>query len=795
MEAEKVAGNFYTERFLLTQTFKAKLLSYIQIKEGKNGYFVFNFKENKGFIIVSGNDNLPPILGYSFDGNFEQNYKNEAFGFWMNCLNNLSPSEVSQNKYKNEWIKYLTNQLIQEKGTKAVTPLLSIAWGQACYYNALCPIDSAGSCYHARTGCGATAMAMIMKYWDFPAHGFGSNSYENPPYGTISANFENTFYDWQNMPPQLNSLSDSIQINAVAELMYHCGVAVNMVYTTNASSSDNWNIRNAFTDNFDYSSESQFIDKSDFPDSVWTSVMKDEADNGRPVFYGISSGSGGHFVVLDGYQDDDYFHFNWGYGNLNGYYKTFDELPIIQQAIINLKPNNDTITGFKEFYAYNGLFNDGSNHLDYPYNKTYKWFINPNGAESVVLLFTKFATGYKTDFVNIYDGETTASPLLGSFSGHNLPPVIETSANKALVEFITNDSITDIGWELRYTTTRNSLACSGISVFTDSTGNFEDGSSSANYIDNADCFYLIKPDTASSINLHFDNFYTETDWDFLYVYDGENPAQENLLAVLTGHIYPGDIQSTKGAVLLHFHSDWNTNRPGWEVSYTTNYDRINLDLKVFLEGPFMGTVMNTEINELIPLNQPFDTNPSAVCYYEGTESVDSIPNADVVDWVLIEIRDATDVSLATPESIRGQQAVFLLSNGSIVDINGSNPKFNYRVEHQCYISIFHRNHLAVISANPITEVGGIYSYDFSTTASQAYSNGQKEIVTGVWGMIAGDADASGLIDWTDKSGFWDIRSGSNGFLNSDMNLDAEVNNLDKNDFWLLNINEESQVPQ
>ncbi|MCD4695279.1 MAG: C10 family peptidase, partial [Bacteroidales bacterium] len=521
---------------------------------------------------------------------------------------------------------------------KGVNPLLSIAWGQSCYYNAYCPVDSGGSCYHARTGCGATAMAMIMKYWDFPAHGYGSNAYENPPYGLLSADFENTWYDWLNMPPQLNSQSTSTEIDAVAELMFQCGMAQNMVYGTNGSSSDNWNIRNAFTDHFNYSSESQFVDKADYPDSTWINIMQGEIDNGRPVFYGISSGSGGHFVVMDGYLDDEYFHYNWGYGNLNGYYKTFDELPIIQQAIIGIQPNSEMLTGTKEFYAYNGVFNDGSNHNQYPNNKTYHWLIKPESTASIVILFTEFATEYQVDFINIYDGETTASPLLGSFSGHELPPVIQSGGDKVLVEFISNDLISDQGWNLRYTTLRNDLACSGISVLTDSTGIFDDGSSTSNYIDNADCFWLIKPDTASSINLHFENFYTETDWDFLYVYNGEKPSPENLLATFTGNISPPNISSTGGAMLLHFHSDWNTNRPGWEVSYTTNYERINLDIKVFLEGPFLGSGMSTGLNAMLPHNQPYDVNSSARWYYEGNETVDPIPGFDIVDWILVELR-------------------------------------------------------------------------------------------------------------------------------------------------------------
>ena len=307
-EAKKVAKNFYTEWFIQNKIAGTNpFLSVLKIFENSNkvSCFVFNIKFHGGFIIVSSSDNLPPIPGFSFQGSYDEDHQNEAFDFWIENLAKYSGLSENSNKYKTEWENYLSEDFNKINNMKGVDPLLSIAWGQACYYNAYCPVDSGGSCYHSRTGCGATAMAMILKYWDFPAHGYGSNAYENSPYGLLYADFENTWYDWPNMPPQLNSQSTETEINAVAELMYHCGIAVNMVYGTNSSSSDNWNIRNAFTDHFDYSSESQFVDMADYPDSIWANIMQNEIDSGRPVFYGISSGSGGHFVVLDGYQDDE----------------------------------------------------------------------------------------------------------------------------------------------------------------------------------------------------------------------------------------------------------------------------------------------------------------------------------------------------------------------------------------------------------------------------------------------------------------------------------------------------------
>ena len=800
VDAKKAAKYFYRERFSQELRFDENLLSTITEKEKNIGtaYYVFNFRDENGFIIVSGTDRLSPVLGYSFIGTFDEKHQNGAFDFWMGAIMDLYPSGDSKDRIDAEWEKYLEGIPDAEKTLYSVEPLLTIAWGQSCYYNAQCPVDSAGNCYHARTGCGATAMAMILKYWGFPAHGYGNNTYFSPKYGTLSLNFEDTYYDWPNMPNKLYSTSDTSEVNAVAELMYHCGVAVDMVYGAGASSADNWNIRNAFSEHFDYSSQSQFIDKSDYADTAWRNIMQNELDNGRPVFYGISSGSGGHFVVMDGYQDDDYFHFNWGYGNLNGYYKTFGQLPVIQQAIIGLEPNSDQLVGSSELYAYNGIFNDGSNHSDYPDNKNYQWLVHPDSANSIVLMFTRFATEYNGDFVNIYDGETTDSPLLGSYSGHNLPPIVQTTGNYALIEFITNGSVTDDGWELRYTAQRNGLASSGVSVYTDSTGVFDDGSGTADYIDNADCFWLIKPDTASSINLHFEGFYTETDWDFLYVYDGENPAPENLLATLTGHFSPSDITSSKGSMLLHFHSDWNTHRPGWEVSYTTNYEKIDLDIKVYLEGPFNMVDMNTGLyNEnCIPLGQPFYGNTTANCYYEGDESVVQIPE-NVSDWVLVELRDAPSAGSAIGSTSIAKQAAFLLNNGSVVGLDGySHLRFNKAISQGLFVVVWHRNHLGIISANGLTASGGVYHYDFSTAITQVYNGGDgyKKIATGVYGMVGGDANGDGHINGTDKT-LWTNNVGTKGYKATDHNMDSEVNNQDKNGTWAKNGLYSSQVPE
>ena len=214
----------------------------------------------------------------------------------------------------------------------------------------------------------------------------------------------------------------------------------------------------------------------------------------------------------------------------------------------------------------------------------------------------------------------------------------------------------------------------------------------------------------------------------------------------------------------------------------------NFSMKVFLEGPFNGTTMGAPLNtnNLIPLTQPYSASP---WNYSGTESVAGIP-IGVVDWVLVELRNATSPANATPSTILSgwPKAMFLKQDGSIVNINGSQPSISLPViSNNLYVVIRHRNHIAVMSATGMTLSGNTYSYDFSTALSQAFGAGAgyKEIETGVFGMVAGDADANSDIGVNDYT-LWAIDFGNNPvYFNTDIDLDSD---LGVNDYtrWAIN---------
>jgi hypothetical protein len=232
-----------------------------------------------------------------------------------------------------------------------------------------------------------------------------------------------------------------------------------------------------------------------------------------------------------------------------------------------------------------------------------------------------------------------------------------------------------------------------------------------------------------------------------------------------------------------------------QLSIPTIYE-INIDIEIFLEGPFNGTTMNPAINNILPLNQPFNVPPFN---YSGSESVVTIPSSEIVDWVLIELRDANSPSQATEITTVSKKAVFLKSDGSITDLDGlSFPTFNLAVSDSIFVIVWHRNHLAAMSSTALKNVGSnIYPFDFTTSADQVYGNalGFKEISPGIFGMVAGDGNSDGNIDDLDKEFYWSIKAGNAEYHSGDYNLDGQIDNTDKDIFWLTNTIYVRQIPE
>ncbi len=285
-------------------------------------FYVFN-AEPQGFVIVAGDDAVTPILGYSGESSFDPGHIPANVRKWLEgytdqiryIIDNLI---VTTDAIQQEWNRYTSGSTAPVlRSPAAVNPLVQTKWNQAPYYNALCPGSSV-------SGCVATAMAQIMKYWDFPEMGTGFHSYNHSNYGTISANFASTTYEWSSMPNQVSGPN-----NAVATLMFHCGVGVDMDYSPNSSGayviSDQSPVEHcaeyALKTYFGYKTSLQGVQRANYSESNWVNLLKGELDAGRPILYAGFGSGGGHAFVCDGYDNNGYFHFNWGWGGAyDGYF-------------------------------------------------------------------------------------------------------------------------------------------------------------------------------------------------------------------------------------------------------------------------------------------------------------------------------------------------------------------------------------------------------------------------------------------------------------------------------------------
>ncbi|MBN3036556.1 MAG: carboxypeptidase regulatory-like domain-containing protein [Bacteroidales bacterium] len=234
-----------------------------------------------------------------------------------------------------------------------------------------------------------------------------------------------------------------------------------------------------------------------------------------------------------------------------------------------------------------------------------------------------------------------------------------------------------------------------------------------------------------------------------------------------------------------------------EFSYIMHPVGLMADLRAFLEGPFNGTGMNTSLNPAdIPLSQPYNVPP---WNYYGTESVAAIPGTDVVDWVLLELRDTPSAAQATGSTMIAMKAAFILSEGSVVGLDGISPlQFSsVSVQYGLFPVLWHRNHLGIMSAIPVIESCGVYTYDFSTGSGQVHGGalGYKQLSPGIWGMVGADGNADGNVNNLDKNDVWTPQGGSSGYFSGDFNMDTQVNNMDKIDVWVPNGGAGSQVPE
>ena len=306
-------------------------------------FYVFNVG-NEGFVMVSADDAYRPIVGFSDEGIFDAQNINRELAYMLDRL-------IASREGKNlgepapmvaaEWELVSTRgTLISRNGGRANTYMVQTKWNQDYPYNYYCPTGAGGPGGHVYAGCVACAMSQVMKYWDYPAKGQGSHTYYYG--GQWSANFGDTNYDWENMPVAINSNSPQEQIDAVATLMYHCAVSVNMMWAVDGSGAYSADVPGAISQYFLYTNQAALHSRDNFSYENWANKLKESFDMGWPLYYAGQSPDGGHAFVCDGYNDANLYHYNWGWGGSGDGWFDFDAIDYNSGdgAIFNFVPSS-----------------------------------------------------------------------------------------------------------------------------------------------------------------------------------------------------------------------------------------------------------------------------------------------------------------------------------------------------------------------------------------------------------------------------------------------------------------------
>ena len=589
-QAQKVALNCYFEKY---NQFEGQvdfdqiriLSTYTETYETQNFYYVFHINKG-GFVIVSADDRLNPVLGYSFRHPFVIENQPPNVKWWLRQY-------ADQVKYAREkqlepeitivekWGYYLNDDFLLRKSlkeSKEVEPLLTTSWDQGWPYNYYCPATSTGgSGGHTWAGCVATACAQIAYYWRWPDHGQGYTSFipaSHPEYGMQSVDFENTWYRFDEMCDQPQTVN-----LAIAEFTYHIAVGLHMNFDPGGSAPTTGDSISYYFKFF----PGEWYYRDSMPEEQWKTMLVNTLDNNCPIYYGGNPSSGaGHAFVCDGYQDEDYFHFNLGWGGQsNGYYtiNNIQGFNYDQDMVPNFCP--DTLqfiyppycSGLDTCSTFEGSICDGSGPThNYLNNTQASWLIDPqtefDSVTKILIMVKRLDIFDDGDKLSIYDGEDNAAPLLAELAGNTIPGNIESTGNKIFIEFITSDANTAPGFYLNYKAIRP-VWCNGVTQLEEPMATFDDGSGDFYYYNSTTCLWMIDPGTTNPLTLHFNYFDTEENSDKLKIYDADS---QELLATLSGYYEtpPEPVMAPSGKMMLAFQTNNSVQGQGWEAWYDIN---------------------------------------------------------------------------------------------------------------------------------------------------------------------------------------------------------------------------------
>ena len=574
---------------------------------------IYLFHINPGdYVFISADDAAFPVLGYGFTGVPSWEEAHTSVKQWMGHRKKeilyIKKEQIKPATQTRKLWQSLKNNSYKSS-SKGVEPLILSKWDQNFPYNTYAPADPAGSAGHTLSGCVAVAMAQLMYYYRFPETGTGAHGYTHPDYGYLSADFGNTQYKYSQMVDKLHTKKN----DAIAELMYHCGVSVDMAYGPNASGSPGFKAIDALKNYFNFPDSTNGKWKDNYPDSLWDSFLHEAIDKKQPLAYSgfAADMSGGHAFILDGYQGNNFYHFNWGWsGNHDGYYYLHDlnpqgtSLSTSQGAIFGAVPDTNYpsfCSGPDTLAAMQGSFEDGSGHKNYNNNTACSWLIDPAQFDvlDISLDFKKVDLEWNNDFIRVYDGADTSAPLLAKISGDSIPGLITSTGQQLFITFQSDSAQTGEGFHAEYHVSLPDY-CGSLTVIDSAAGSIRDGSGAFPYTNNTFCKWYIKPAGANRIEVDFTSLDTYDSSDKVIISDPSTSPATSLGEYYGSNLPNSPIISNSGEMFIVFVSNANDVAGGFELNYTS--DVVNVDEKkddAFLVYPNPSSGL---VNIELPLN-------------------------------------------------------------------------------------------------------------------------------------------------------------------------------------------------
>ena len=332
---DEALGNLFANSPIRISASERNRITFLRADGKQDSPALYLFNMEKGFLVVSADDEIPALLGYSDTGRLpaDTSQTAPAFRYWISTMASRIDYRLSSEAYTEarKGSRRMVIAKVARPQRDPVATLCATRWNQDAPYNNMCPLSGSRRTY---TGCVATAMSQVMKYHNWPETGEGSNEYA---WGstTLSSDFSSHSYDWNSMLNVYTPGSySSTEGNAVAQLMSDAGISVNMGYSTSGSGAVSMNIAGALGRHFRYDKSSlRFYKREYFGLLEWEEMIYKSPKEDGPVIYNGQSTEGGHSFICDGYSKDGYFHFNWGWGGVSDGYFLLDALDPYTQGI------------------------------------------------------------------------------------------------------------------------------------------------------------------------------------------------------------------------------------------------------------------------------------------------------------------------------------------------------------------------------------------------------------------------------------------------------------------------------